>query len=441
MKKIICLIISSLMFTTPVLAESEILPSRVKSFDNVFSESIGTDMDNIKYGIICFPSEGINRLAELDEEDIQSLKDAYSQADGECIIAPVNSDFDSRSDIDESYPYFYIGISAQLPAERQTWYRNVKMTQLCFGGEYGGAAIYGGYGKGVSTYGEDSPFPVMPRNFIWYKPCGSEAYKVAELGSELYNKYKDKAKVLGDYEGTHDEQYFSGYDGTWETKISMTCFFTADGCSEWAYDILQKAAGNNLVPYNTSTQYTSPVTRKEFCALTANMLNMIPFRNYDDLFENPNGYTVISEKAHSVGADLKDIQYSDMDTVDESIRLLSELGIINGMGDGTFNPDGYITREQICTIFSRAFDVYKEFDKYFSDLERFKEISEITVYNDDNMISDWARDGVYTMTKYNFMSGVGNNYFEPQEYCTLEQAITIISKVGNICSILVPKMA
>ena len=309
------------------------------------------------------------------------------------------------------------------------------MTQLCFGGGYGGAAVYGGYGKGVSAYGEDSPFPVMPRNFIWYKPCGSEAYKVAELGSELYNKYKDKAKVLGDYEGTHDEQYFSGYDGTWETKISMTCFFTADGCSEWAYDILQKAAGNNLIPYNTSTQYTSPVTRKEFCALTANMLNMIPFRNYDDLFENPNGYTVISEKAHSVGADLKDIQYSDMDTVDESIRLLSELGIINGMGDGTFNPDGYITREQICTIFSRAFDVYKEFDKYFSDLERFKEISEITVYNDDNMISDWARDGVYTMTKYKFMSGVGNNYFEPQEYCTLEQAITIILKVGEICSV------
>ena len=435
MKKLICLIISGLMFAAPVLAESEILPSRVKSFDDVFSESIGTDIDNIKYGIICFPSEGINRLAELDEEDIQNIKDAYSQVDGECIIAPVNSDFDSRPDIDENYPYFYIGISAELPAERQTWYRNVKMTQLCFGGEYGGAAIYGGYGKGVSTYGADSPFPVMPRNFIWYKPCGSEAYKVAELGSELYNKYKDKAKVLGDYEGTHDEQYFSGYDGTWETKISMTCFFTADGCSEWAYDILQKAAGNNLIPYNTSTQYTSPVTRKEFCALTANMLNMIPFRNYDDLFENPNGYTVISEKAHSVGADLKDIQYSDMDTVDESIRLLSELGIINGMGDGTFNPDGYITREQICTIFSRAFDVYKEFDKYFSDLERFKEISEITVYNDDNMISDWARDGVYTMTKYKFMSGVGNNYFEPQEYCTLEQAITIILKVGEICSV------
>ena len=74
-------------------------------------------------------------------------------------------------------------------------------------------------------------------------------------------------------------------------------------------------------------------------------------------------------------------------------------------------------------------------------MESLKEISEITVYNDDNMISDWARDGVYTMTKYNFMSGVGNNYFEPQEYCTLEQAITIISKVGEICSILVPKMA
>lgn len=435
MKKIICLIISSLMFTAPALAESEILPSRVKSFDNVFSESIGTDIDNIKYGIICFPSEGINRVAELDEKDIQSLKDAYSQVNGECIIAPVNSDFDSRPDIDENYPYFYIGISAELPAERQTWYRNVKMTQLCFGGEYGGAAIYGGYGKGISTYGEDSPFPVMPRNFIWYKPCGSDAYKVAELGSELYNKYKDKAKVLGDYEGTHDEQYFSGYDGTWETKNSMTCFFTADGCSEWAYDILQKAAGNNLIPYNTSTQYTSPVTRREFCVLTANMLNMIPYRNYNDLFENPDGYTVISEKVHSVGVDLKNIQYSDMDTVDESIRLLSELGIINGMGDGTFNPDGYITREQICTIFSRAFDVYKEFDKYFSDLESLKEISELTVYNDDNMISDWARDGVYTMTKYNFMSGVGNNYFEPQEYCTLEQAITIISKIGNICSI------
>lgn len=407
-----------------------------KSFNNVFSDSIGTDINDIKYGIICFPSEGINRVAELEANDLKSLIDAYCQTNGECIIAPVNSDFDSIPDnVDENYPYFYIGISAQLPAERWTWYRNVKMAQLCFGGAYGGAAIYGGYGKGVSAYGEDSPFPVMPENFIWYKPCGTEAYKVTELGSELYNKYRDKAKPLGDYDGTHDEQYFSGYDGTWETKNSMACFFTADGCSEWAYDILQKAAGNNMIPYNTSTQYTSPITRREFCALTANMLNMIPCRNYDDLFENPNGYTTISRKVHSAGVTHRNIQYSDMDTVDEGISLLSELGIINGMGDGTFNPDGYITREQICTIFGRVFDTYEEFDKYFSDLESMEEISKLAAYNDDNMISDWARNGVYTMTKYNFMSGVGNNYFEPQEYCTLEQAITIISRVGNICSI------
>jgi hypothetical protein len=403
---------------------------KYKNFNDVFTESIGLSADDIGYGMICFPSEGINRAASLETDELKRLVELYKNAKGECVTAPFNTAFDSLSfNGYDNYPYFYIGLSASLPAERWTWSKNVKMLQLCFGGEYSGAAVYGGYGRIGSSYGEQYP-DSMPRNFVWYKPVGDLSEEIQEIGMELYDKYKETAKPFGDYEGTGDEKYFSGFDGTWETKLTLPICFTADGCSKWAYDILQNAASDGLIPYTFGGAYTEPITRREFCDLAANILNMTPQREYADLFNNPSGYTVLSEKIEEMGTETQSIEYSDVEPNTESVKYLSALKIVEGVGGNKFDPDGFITREQVCTILMRMFSIYPEFETALSANEQTSNI-----YSDDDTISEWAREGVYAMTEYGIVNGMGDGSFSPRESLSREQAVTMLARLPKVFGI------
>lgn len=431
----LCLSTALIFSLSAAYADEEHTLSEYKTFSEVFSETINTEISDIKYGIICYPSEGINRAAELESEDLTALMNAYNSVSGMRILAPQSMYFDALTYTPKAeYPYFYIGISAALPTEHWTWHKTVKMSQLCFGGSYNGATIYGGYGIAESSYGAEYP-NALPTNFVWYKPTGSATADVVKTANKIYNKYKTKAKPFGDYESTKDDQYFSGYDGTFSTLFHLPVCFTSDGCSEWAYKSLQRAAQMGVIPYDTSHNYTLPLTRREFCELTANMLNMVPYRNYNDIFKNPNSYTVLSEKAVELGVSAETVKYSDINISDDSIRLLSALGIVNGIDEDSFNPNGYITREQVCAILGRIFNVYPEFTEHYSSPDIFGRRNEASTYSDDSDISAWARDYVYAMTKYGLMSGTGDNAFLPREYCTLEQAIIIILRTSDLCII------
>lgn len=421
MKKILIItLFVSMFFQITSFAEPM---DRYKGFGDVFNETIGTSVEEIEYGMICFPDTGVNRASNIEENDLKKLIELYADAEGECVTAPFGTAFDGLPDSDEDYPYFYIGVSARLPEDRSTWLKSVRMLQLCFGGEYGGAAVYGGWGRIGSTYGgeyRDS----MPYNFVWYKPCGEAAEAINAFAEELCNKYKPVAKPFGDYEGTGDETYFDGYDGTWDTKLMLPVCFTAEGCSEWAYDILHGAAKDGLIPYNFGGNYKEPITRREFCVLASNILNMTPQREYADLFENPSGYTLLAAKAAEIGADIESISYADVEPSDESIKYLSALGIVNGVGNEMFDPEGLITREQICTIFMRMFELYPGFANALSD-----KASAAEPYSDDSAVSEWARDGVYAMTRYGIVNGMGNGAFEPQSSCSAEQAVVMFSRL------------
>lgn len=430
LKKMIYVFLAALFMQTGIVHAKEIEP--IKNFDDVFVEAIGTHIDDIGYGMVCFPSEGINRAASLEQEDLRRLMELYSGADGECIIAPEGNYFyDYNTESATKDIRFYIGVSIKLPEERWTWHKNIKMLQLCFGGEYNGAAIYGGYGIIKSSYGDGYP-SAMPVNFVWYKPVGEAANEIREAGKEIYNKYKSITKPFGDYDGTRDEQYFSGYDGTWDTKLILPQCFKAEGSSEWAYDTLQCAAAAGLVPYTISSKYTEPITRREFCEIVANLLNMVPSREYDDLFANPTGYSVLAEKAAEISG-VKDISYADMEQTPESIKYLSSMGIIYGVGNNEFDPDGYITREQVCTILNRVFRLYPEFGITLEG--EIGDSESVFYYSDNDRISSWAHDSVYAMTRYKIINGMEDNRFNPDGYCTLEQAITILSRISCVSGI------
>ena len=141
--------------------------SQFKQFDDVFNESITADIDDLKYGMICFPGLNAMRASTIEESDLQLLLNEYKGTNGIRLEAPYNdtklNSYTNEEALSSSDRYFYIGVCQRLPQERWLWH-NIKMSQICFGGGQVGDVIYGGFGREKSDYGDDYPQKTMPDN-------------------------------------------------------------------------------------------------------------------------------------------------------------------------------------------------------------------------------------------------------------------------------------
>lgn len=92
-------------------------------------------------------------------------------------------------------------------------------------------------------------------------------------------------------------------------------------------------------------------------------------------------------------------------------------GVIFGITPQTFEPDGFLTREQAATILVRALGLEgKAPDPNFA-----------TSYGDDYKISDYARDSVYVATELGLLKGDGGN-FNPKGILTRAESAAIIER-------------
>ncbi len=101
------------------------------------------------------------------------------------------------------------------------------------------------------------------------------------------------------------------------------------------------------------------------------------------------------------------------------IGALTADGIIGGVSENEFAPDENVTREQIAVILARAFGLTAA------------EVADLYAeYADDALISDWARDGVYSVTAAGYMQGSDNN-FNPTASATRAEVATIIYRLHS----------
>ena len=92
-------------------------------------------------------------------------------------------------------------------------------------------------------------------------------------------------------------------------------------------------------------------------------------------------------------------------------------GVIKGTNPNTFDPDGFLTRQQAATILVRALGLEgKAPDPGYT-----------TDYKDDYRITDYARDAIYVATQLGLMSG-SNGYFNPKDTLTRAQSSAIIER-------------
>ncbi|MBQ7034773.1 MAG: S-layer homology domain-containing protein, partial [Clostridia bacterium] len=102
-----------------------------------------------------------------------------------------------------------------------------------------------------------------------------------------------------------------------------------------------------------------------------------------------------------------------------AIRWAVENGIVSGMGDGTFQPNTPITREQMCLMLVNYVEKYQKNELYA--------LADVLSFEDDATISSWAKEAVYKCAKSKLINGMGDGTFNPQGTAIRAQGATLFS--------------
>ena len=97
------------------------------------------------------------------------------------------------------------------------------------------------------------------------------------------------------------------------------------------------------------------------------------------------------------------------------VAKASKLGIVTGIAEGIFSPGATVTREQAATFAARALKAKNyTFEK------------EAKTFNDDESISEWAKEGVSLLSSEGILVGRENGEFDPLAGVTRAEAAKII---------------
>ena len=165
--------------------------------------------------------------------------------------------------------------------------------------------------------------------------------------------------------------------------------------SSWAAQDIAKAGSYGLTVAELMDQYNRPVTRLEFVQL------------------------VMKQYAASGGAsDGSAVLNPFSDTADSTAAAAYGLGIIHGSGDGKFNPDGKLTRQEAAVILFREWKLLNS--------EENNPVIYPRAFPDSAQIADWAADAVRYMNQLGILKGTSDGKINPSGSTTREQAMILV---------------
>lgn len=171
--------------------------------------------------------------------------------------------------------------------------------------------------------------------------------------------------------------------------------------ASWAVEPVRQAIELGLVPESLQSDYNKPITRAEFCALAL------------------QAYQVAN-----LSMDVRETWFDDStptftDTTDEAVRIMAGMNVVEGKGNGIFDPNGSITRQDAAAL------LYRLCQKMGWDC--WDGVSQTTsTFADSGSIGSWAVKEVAAMQASGIMDGVGNNMFSPRGTYTRAQSIITI---------------
>lgn len=168
--------------------------------------------------------------------------------------------------------------------------------------------------------------------------------------------------------------------------------------SDWSVGELVKAEEHNLLTEKVQGNFKQKVTREEFSELALKLYEALA-----------------GKKTEAAG--IKPFT----DTQNPSIASAYSLGIVNGVGNGRFEPYNTATRQEVSVMLYRTLKAAKSgFD--FS-------IKNKHIFSDEAHISPWAHDSIKYLYGSGVITGVGNNRFNPEGSATREEAVILIKRM------------
>ncbi len=143
---------------------------------------------------------------------------------------------------------------------------------------------------------------------------------------------------------------------------------------------------------------TKPITRAQFADVAV------------EVYQTATGKTPDASKKH---------KFTDIPDNDTVIHKAYNLGIISGVSETKFDPDGTLTREQAATILARLANVCG------------KPLQSSSTNPFTDTISAWAKDGVLSCKASNIMNGVSANTFNAKATYSIQQALVTMLRLYN----------
>ena len=188
-------------------------------------------------------------------------------------------------------------------------------------------------------------------------------------------------------------EFFEGLDNNTSDLAAVA--------DDWAIEDIAKAIELGILPEHLQNDYKAFTTRERFCEVINGMIQLQGF--------------VISVKPSEL------LEYGFDDCKNPAVVYLHNLGIVFGKGNGIFDPDGLLTRQEAATILYRLMQQYNL---------KNETTNPKTAFGDSDQIAGWALEGVKAVYASGIMNGDGTNFMPKQKF-SHQQAIATIMRVYN----------
>ena len=345
--------------------------------------------------------------------DFAAIQDeiSYLVDDGSYVVDEIGSGTDNKGN---AYNFDFVNQAGKLTLKvgEETY------SAVSIPAQDGVTASYGfnpvdGQHSYVLNYYQNGTKDVASEHFVWEinVPVSNFAHVQLTYSVKLTNP-QSRAGTYGQYDADGSEEYTSLYTNT---SAVLTPVDSND--EKGPEQIFAKPTVSYTIKKHDGGGTVEPPVLD-----TENHYGYIV--GYDDGTVRPNGKITRAEVAtiffrlltdESRDAywcqtnDFSDVSASDW--FNNAISTLTNAGILDGYEDGTFRPNGNITRAEFATIAVRFFDLTYEGEDLFPD------------------ISDhWARDYINQAAAAGFVNGYEDGTFRPNNAITRAEAVTLVNR-------------
>jgi transglutaminase-like putative cysteine protease len=224
------------------------------------------------------------------------------------------------------------------------------------------------------------------------------------------NSYRDGEYHSGTKKisnGSYNYDYFDALPEFFAEKHLITsrpCAIEENTPSDWAQEDVLGAIVKGLVPYAQQRKYKEAISRENIVDMIVVMLEKVKGKSIDEI-------------AAENGVSVEENRFSD--TNSRNVDACFSLGVVNGVGEGLFNPDGNLTRAEMIAMINRTANLF--------GIE-----TNGCEYTFDDTADHWVNGEIGWSVHAEIINGVGDNKFAPDIQLTKEQAILILYRACGI---------